>query len=167
MLFSLSCFGQQLPLFTQYHDLQSVINPAAITSDYFALDHNVSIGASYRTQWVGINNNPQTQVLRGDYFNADGAGFSLLAGGSVMNDQTGPTGFTGIYGKIGGVISGDPAYEGLSLALNLGMVQYRVDITEIKFRDENDILAMENQAEVFMDAGLVCFITDRLDPIRI
>ena len=150
-------YSQQLPLFTQYRDLQSVINPAALSADYFIYDNNVSIGASYRTQWIGVQNNPETATLRGDYFNAGGSGFSLLAGGHIISDKTGPTGFMGAYGKIGGVISGDPEYGGLAVALNFGMVQYRVDITDIKFRDENDIIATENQTELFPDAGFGLF----------
>ncbi len=150
-------YSQQLPLFTQYRDLQTVINPAALSADYFIYDNNVSIGASFRTQWVGLSNNPQTATLRGDYFNSGGSGFSLLAGGHLISDQTGPTGFMGAYAKIGGVISGDPEYSGLAVALNFGMVQYRVDITEIKFRDENDIIATENQSELFPDAGFGLF----------
>ena len=58
--------SQQLPLFTQYRDLQTVINPAAIPADFFIYDNNFSIGASFRTQWVGLQNNPQTVTLRGD-----------------------------------------------------------------------------------------------------
>ncbi|MEO0044715.1 MAG: hypothetical protein RL329_4164, partial [Bacteroidota bacterium] len=53
---SMSAFGQQIPLFTQYRALAGVINPAAISSDFFTKQHNVSFGVSYRRQWVDVQN---------------------------------------------------------------------------------------------------------------
>lgn len=157
MVCCIELFCQQLPLFNQYRDLQTIINPAAIPADYFLFENNVSIGASFRTQWLGLTNNPQTATLRGDYFSAGGSGFSMLAGGHIMADKTGPTSFVGAYGKIGGVLSEDPQYGGLAVALNFGFVQYRVDITEIEFTDAGDITAMENQSQLFPDVGFGVF----------
>jgi type IX secretion system PorP/SprF family membrane protein len=70
-----------------------------------------------------------------------------------MNDQTGPTGFTGIYARIGAVISGDPTYSGLAIAISGGMVQYRVNSSEINLRDPGDVLGMNDQTEMFPDVG--------------
>lgn len=158
--FLLLCAGlhaQQLSLFTQYRENLSVINPAAIEGDYFAFGQNITFGASYRAQWIDIANSPRTAVIRGSYFNKEADGVALLAGAHLINDQTGPTGFTGIYGKVGAVISGDPEYGGLSLALNGGMVQYRVNGSEISLRDEGDILGGMNSAQFFPDVGFGLF----------
>lgn len=70
-----------------------------------------------------------------------------------MNDQTGPTGFTGVYARIGAVISGDPEYSGLAIALSGGMVQYRVNADEFNLRDPNDVVGMTSQTELFPDVG--------------
>eukprot|EP00903_Cladosiphon_okamuranus_P000727 g725.t1 len=70
-----------------------------------------------------------------------------------MNDQTGPTGFTGVYARIGAVISGDPEYSGLAIALSGGLVQYRVNSDEFNLRDPNDVVGMNSQTELFPDVG--------------
>ncbi|MBV6427973.1 MAG: hypothetical protein KIPDCIKN_02496 [Haliscomenobacter sp.] len=145
--------AQQLSLFTQYRENVSIINPAAVESDFLAFGNNVSFGASYRAQWVGISGNPRTQIVRGTFL-ADGMrGVALMVGGQLVNDQTGPTGFTGIYGRLAGVLSGDPTYGGLVIGLSAGMVQYRVKASEIVLRDENDVLGAVNQSQMFPDVG--------------
>lgn len=159
-LFLFSCIGlnaQQLSLFTQYRENLSIINPAAPESDFFAYGQNLTLGASYRAQWVDIANAPRTAAIRGSYIHKDGSGVSLLAGGYLVNDQTGPTGFTGVYGRIGGIISGDPQSSGLSVALTGGMVQYRVDGGEIRFRQSGDLVGTQNNAQFFPDVGLGVF----------
>ena len=149
--------AQQLSLFTQYRENITILNPAAIESDFFAYDQNVTLGATYRAQWVDIANAPRTATIRGSYFNRNGSGATLQAGGFLVNDQTGPTGFTGFYGRIGGIISGDPEYSGLSLGLSAGIVQYRVDGDQIDFKDQGDLVGMENNAQFFPDVGLGVF----------
>ena len=144
--------GQQLSLFTQYRENMSILNPAAPESDFFAFGQNVTFGASYRSQWVDLANSPRTAVLRGTYLNRN-SGFSLLAGGQLINDQTGPTGFTGIYGRVGGIISADPEISGLSIGLSGGFVQYRVKGSEINFRQSGDVVGEEDDSQFFPDIG--------------
>ncbi|MEM1321401.1 MAG: PorP/SprF family type IX secretion system membrane protein [Bacteroidota bacterium] len=151
MLQSIS--AQQLPLFTQYRENASIINPAAVSHDYFLYDNPLSFGASYRVQWEGISNAPTTQTLRGEYLFADGESIGLLAGGYLINDQTGPTGFTGLYGRVGGLISDDAYYSGLSMALTFGMVQYRVNTSEIRLRETNDNISGNDLSQIFPDVG--------------
>jgi len=150
----IAVFAQQLSLFTQYRENATLINPAAIEGDYFAYGQNMTFGVSYRAQWVGLANGPRTQTLRGSYLNTDYSGVTLMAGGHLINDQTGPTGFTGVYGRIGGVVSGDPEYSGLSIALSAGLVQYRVDASKIRLRDPNDVIGEQDQSQLFPDVGL-------------
>lgn len=144
--------AQQLSLFTQYRENATIINPAAVESDFLAYGQNMTLGANYRSQWNGISGNPRTQALRFSFI-GDGSGASLLGGGYLMNDQTGPTGFTGVYARIGAVISGDPEYSGLAIALSGGVVQYRVNADEFNLRDPNDVLGMNSQTELFPDVG--------------
>lgn len=145
--------AQQLSLFTQYRENATIINPAAMESDFLAFGQNLSVGASYRSQWSDISGNPTTQSLRFSFL-GETSGAALLGGAYVLNDQTGPTGFTGLYARIGAVISGDPEYSGLALALSGGLVQYRVESKEISLRDPNDILGTSDQSELFPDVGV-------------
>jgi len=159
LLFGLLIIGdwlsaQHLPLFTQYGAQAGIINPAAVSSDYFLYEHNVSFGGSYRKQWVGLESAPTTQVLQGQYMYTDRGAFNWIAGGYLINDQTGPTGFTGAYGRLAGIITDDPYYSGLSFGLSFGAVQYRVNVNELRLRESNDILTADNQAKFFPDFGL-------------
>ncbi len=146
--------AQQLSLFTQYRENTTVINPAALEGDFLGFGQNISFGASYRAQWVGLENGPTTQVVRGTYFNPDMRGVALMAGGHIINDQTGPTGFTGIYGRIGGIVSSDPEYSGLSIGLSFGMAQFRLNAADIILREDNDVLGSNNQTKIYPDVGL-------------
>ncbi len=149
--------AQQLPLFTQYRDNATVLNPASMENDFLAIGHNVTIGASYRTQWVGLSGAPTTQLLRGTYLNTDLSGVTLLAGGHLINDQTGPTGLTGVYGKIGGVLTDDVDEGGLAVAISAGFVQFRVRASEIRLRDINDNIGTVDQTQFYPDLGLGIF----------
>jgi type IX secretion system PorP/SprF family membrane protein len=160
---SLNSFSQQLTLFSQYRENQTIINPAAIGSSYFAYEENLSFGASYRRQWQGFENAPTTATLRGEYLFADGNTINLLAGGYLINDQTGPTGFTGLYGRVGGLLSDDPYYSGISVGLSFGAVQYRIDASDIRLRQQNDVLATDNQTKIFPDVGVGVFAYTRLN----
>jgi len=117
VLVSKTLTAQQLSLFTQYRENIGIINPAAVENDYLAFGNNISFGASYRTQWLGISGNPRTQTLRGTFLADQMSGVAIMAGGQLINDQTGPTGFTGFYGRIAGILTDDPAYGGLSIGL--------------------------------------------------
>lgn len=155
--------AQQLSLFTQYRDHATILNPAAVSSDYLAFGQNISLGASYRVQWVDMEGAPTTQTLYGSYMQSEPSGFNLLTGGHIINDQTGPTGFTGIYGRIGGLVSGDPYYGGLSVGLSAGLVQYRVDGSAIRLRDPNDVVSTVGETQLFPDVGAGIFAYKRLE----
>lgn len=160
---ALSVKAQQIPLFTQYREMQGVLNPAAINYDYLTDKHTSSFGASFRRQWSDINNAPTTQVLRGEHFMNRLSGVGLLVGGHLMNDQTGPTGFTGVYGRLATVFSSDLEYSGLSIGLSVGAVQYRVKTSEIKLRDPNDIRALTDRTQMYPDLGMGIFYYQRMD----
>lgn len=146
--------AQQLPLFTQYREYQTIINPASVGSNYLTSETNLSFGASYRSQWTGLENGPTTATLRVDHL-FENSGFSLLSGGYVMHDQTGPTGFTGLYGRIGGLISDDPYYGGIAVAISGGVSQFRVKGSEIRLYDDNEAIVDENT--LYPDVGFGVF----------
>ncbi len=162
-LFGVAAQAQQMPLFTQYREMQGVINPAAINYGYFTDHHKGSIGVSFRRQWLEMEGPPTTQILRGEYFAADHTGVTMLTGGYLINDQTGPTGFTGLYGRIAGVITSDAEYGGLSFGLAAGGVQYRIKTTELKLHDPGDIRATQDRTQFYPDLSLGAFWYQRLD----
>lgn len=155
--------AQQLPLFTQYRENATILNPAALPVDYFAFEKNVSFGASYRNQWTGIDNAPVTATFRGDYLYAENDVFNFTAGGHVINDQTGPTGFTGLYGRFGGIITDDPYWGGVGLAIGGGMVQYRVNVSELRLRDRQELLTLDDQVQWGPDLSVGVFAYKRFD----
>ncbi len=157
--------AQQVPLFTQYRESQGVLNPAAINYDFFTDRHTTSFGASYRRQWADIANAPMTQILRGEHYMTDRAGIGMLMGGYLMNDQTGPTGFTGLYGRFATVFTSDAEYSGLSIGLSAGAVQYRVKTSELKLRDPNDIRALTDRMQIYPDLGMGVFYYQRMDGV--
>lgn len=156
-------FSQQLSLFSQYRENQTIINPAAVGNNYLAYGQALSFGATYRSQWQGIEGAPTTAVLRGEYLWDNGSGVSLISGGYLVNDQTGPTGYTGLYGRIGGLLSDDPYFGGIAIGLSFGAVQYRVDVNEIRLRQSNDVLGMDDQNQVYPDVGVGVFAYKMLD----
>ena len=149
--------AQQLSLFTQYRENTTLINPAAVESDFLAYGQNISFGASYRAQWVGLDNAPTTQTVRGTYLAAGMSGVALQAGGHIINDQTGPTGFTGFYGRIAGIVTDDPEYGGFSVGLSAGFVQYRIRASDLDLRDEGDVIGSVDQSQMNPDVGVGVF----------
>ncbi len=146
--------AQHLPLFTQYRDQIGVINPGAFSHDYLLYDNPLSMGLSFRRQWVQLESAPITQPLRGEYFYESGGAVNPIFGGHIINDQTGPTGFSGIYGKAAALLSGDPFYGGLSVGFNFGLVQYRINASEIQLRDLGDPVGDTDQSLLYPDVGL-------------
>lgn len=153
--------AQQLPLFSQYRENYIAINPAMVSTEYLLYDQHISFGASYRTQWSGFEGAPETQLIRGEYL-YDNGGFSLLTGGYLINDQTGPIGLTGAYGRIGGIFTDDPYYGGIAVGLTFGAVQYRVNTRELRLRDANDIVAMDTKTQIYPDVGVGVYYYKRL-----
>jgi type IX secretion system PorP/SprF family membrane protein len=149
--------AQQIPLFTQYREMHGILNPAAIPHGFMTNQNKGAFGISNRRQWLNIPNPPTTQILRGEYFAADRTGVALLAGGYLLNDQTGPTGFTGLYGRVAGVVTNDAEVGGVSVGLALGAVQYRLKTTELKLRDADDIRATEDRMKIYPDLSIGAF----------
>jgi type IX secretion system PorP/SprF family membrane protein len=156
-LYCNASMAQQLPLFTQYRDYHSLLNPAAISSDFMLNTYKFSAGASMRLQWLGATNNPKTQVLRAEWVTTPENTFSFITGGYLMNDQTGRTGATGAYGRIAGYFSGNPKNEGFAAGLNIGAVQYRIDASESRLWDADDRLFGTRQQQILPDVSVGVF----------
>lgn len=156
LLLPLLCCGmviqaQQLPLFTQYRYQHGLINPASVNIDYTELGFNLSYGAAIRSQWAAQSGTPQTQTVHGEFiFNEN-----FITAGYILNDQTGPTSMTGIYGRLGYIISDRPAERGIAGGFNFGMVNHRVRVTEVTLENPNaDVLGQTDQSQWFPDLGV-------------
>lgn len=129
--------AQQLPLFTQYREYAGVLNPAAIPGDYLWYEHNLSLGGSYRRQWINDQDGPSTQVLRGDYLWLRDNVHPLF-GGYLMNDKAGRVGTIGAYGRAAMLFSDSPLEYGLSVGLSAGVANYRLNLQNARVRDAAD-----------------------------
>ena len=80
--------AQQDPQYTQYMYNMNIINPA-----YAGISEGLSIGALYRSQWVGLDGGPETFT-----FNIHSpVGRQLALGLSVISDKIGPVEETNAY----------------------------------------------------------------------
>lgn len=86
--------AQQLPIFTQYRENHSLLNPATISNNFIQSDGdlNSELGLSYRYQWMGLQDAPRTFTARFDHVFSD---YNFGIGATLLNDQTGPTGING------------------------------------------------------------------------
>lgn len=83
LCFTFQAFCQQLPYYTQYRNIDLLINPS-----FTGTKKLIDARANYRKQWSGFSGAPltQTALLSSRFFKGKmGAGFSFV------NDETGPT----------------------------------------------------------------------------
>ena len=121
--------AQQLPQFTSYQLSPFLYNPA-----YAGVDKTTQLNAVVRSQWEGIREAPQSDVI---------SGYGLLRntnmglGASAFKDVAGADSRRGVtlsyayHLKVKNSIS-------LSLGLSAGFLQYRLDHTIINPYDEGD-----------------------------
>lgn len=154
--------AQQLPLFTQYREHHSYINPASLSWDYFTYRYRLNIGISHRSQWANVEGGPNAQLLHGEYIWEPEGPFSLLTGAHFLSYNTAPERYTGSFGRIVSFFSKN-LYEGaLAIGLSFGGVQYSVDKNDIIFPDPDDIIALENRSFWFQDVSVGMFFHKRL-----
>ncbi len=165
LCFQIILEAQQLPLFAQFRENNDYINPAYVSNDYLTYEYNLKLAASYRMQWIEKPLTPRTQTVKAEYLIPNDGGVSLLTGGHIINDRNGPSGFTGIYGRLAGVIApkgGDPFFGGLSVGLTFGAIQYRLDASNIRFYEKGDAFSETNQTQIIPDAGMGVFYYTKL-----
>lgn len=132
LLFFLSSvpgWTQQLPNFALFRDNWNVINPASISSDYIFSNNPMSIFATYRNQWAGLEGAPETAVLNWEYV-VDY--WNVMTGATLIHDQAGEIGSTGLFGRFGYKIDLDRRGDRfINIALNAGVVQYHADLADL------------------------------------
>lgn len=127
---SIKASGQQTPLYTQYMFNKAIYNPAVAGVDpYFQIRSN------HRFQWVGMTDAPLTNALS---FYGPHRSRPMGYGGYIYHDITGPTSRTSITGIYAYNIEIMPDIR-LSMGLSAGIMQYRVDGTQITLKDPGDL----------------------------
>ncbi|MGB5435325.1 MAG: type IX secretion system membrane protein PorP/SprF [Maribacter sp.] len=134
--FGSSAFGQQDPQFTQYMYNTMSINPA-----YAGSRGNLSILGMYRTQWVGLNGAPTTQVLAIDGPVGNNVGLGII----VTNDELGPSNETFFDANFSYTINLDEDNKRLSFGLKGGGRLFNVDFSKGLFEDPD--IAFQNNIE--------------------
>ena len=154
IVLALPLAAQQLSLFSVYRDQRQLLNPADISNNYLLNEMNVSLGASYRNQWLGIEDSPRTQALSFEYISED---HNTIMGGHILNDQAGKLGQTGVYGRFAYRLDLSRRIDQvLVFGLGAGLVQYRARLSEIAFAESED-LAMVDDNLIYPDFSLGAF----------
>ncbi len=133
--------AQQLPYQTQFRQLYAYINPAAINSDYFLYEYNMSVNGSYRLQWSAQPQTPRTLHVAGEYVHnaaAYGNAFSLAGGAALLQDRVGPLALTGAYARLAALLGSDPYLGAFSFGFLAGAVQYRLQHDRIVWETLDD-----------------------------
>ncbi|MCR9286152.1 MAG: PorP/SprF family type IX secretion system membrane protein [Bacteroidetes bacterium] len=141
--------AQQLPFFDLTTGGSHLSNPAAISTDFLKYNLATEATVNYRTQWTGFEGAPQTTFGNFGHWMDD---FNTQIGGSLIQDQTGPLGFMGVYGMAAYGIEFNPDWM-LSVGISGGIVQYRVKGNELNFLESDDI-ATENVTKLFPDFSI-------------
>lgn len=141
--------GQQEPNFTLYMLNPLVYNPAlAGTANFYQIRTN------HRFQWVGMKNAPITNS-----FSAFGphSTKSMGFGGSIYNDITGPTSRIAVNGLYGYNMSINRDIR-ISYGLTLGLLQYKIDGTNITTHDPDPVLQNSIYTSLVPDASAGIYV---------
>ncbi len=153
-VYSTQLWSQQIPVFSQYREYNSYINPASVNSDYFTYEYNLSLGVSHRRQWYNLPDGPRDIFLRGEYIIDSKGKFNLITGGYLIKDEIQPISSTGIYGRLGVIMAEDPYLGGISVGFTIGGVQYRVDANEIEFLQTESNIADFSKSKIVPAVGI-------------
>jgi type IX secretion system PorP/SprF family membrane protein len=120
--------AQQDPQYTQYMYNMNVLNPA-----YAGISEGLSVGALYRSQWVGLDGGPETFT-----FNIHSpVGNQLALGLSVISDKIGPVEETNAYVDVSYTI---PVGMETRLAFGVkgGFTLHNIGLDRVQTMDPND-----------------------------
>ncbi len=150
LVLPLFAWSQQLPAFALYRDNWNILNPASVSSDYIFSENPMSFFASYRSQWSGFEGAPETAVLNWEYV-MDYT--NIVVGASILHDQAGEIGNTGIFARFGYRLELDRRGDRfINVALNAGVVQYSAQFADLDLG--NTLLNLANDLIYYPDFGV-------------
>ncbi|TYP77041.1 PorP/SprF family type IX secretion system membrane protein [Aquimarina intermedia] len=133
-LYGMVSHAQQLPQYTQYMYNTMSINPA-----YAGSNDRIEASLLHRSQWVGIDGAPQTQVLtlNGKFFDKIGLGFN------IFNDKIGPSSQIDINFAFSYHLKLNATVK-LGLGVNAGMDVLSIDWSKGEIYENEDSIFNEN-----------------------
>ena len=144
--------AQQTPLYSLYKFNDFIVNPAiAGSNDYFLAQVN------NRYQFVGIENAPVTATLS---LHGRLSSQPMGLGGIIYNDSQGAFSKFGVYGAYSYILEIDKRTD-LAFGLNAGVIQYKVDMTKIKFLEEEPNLNESLYKYIRPDATFGVYLKSR------
>ncbi len=151
--------AQQLSDYNFYRDNWMLLNPASFSENYLFNSSTHTLGVTGRYQWTELEEAPTTIGLQ---YQAVLEALNIGLGATLLNDQTGAIGTTGLYGTFSYIMplqkSRSRVTQFLSFGINARMVQYRVNFSEITFNEPNQAsTAMDNHLQYYPDFGLGVF----------
>lgn len=149
----LSVIAQQTPHFTQYMLNDFIINPAVAGTHNF-----YQIRSNHRFQWIGFTDPPMTNTLS---FYGPSSKQPMGFGVYFYNDVTGPTSRTGLTGSYAYNIEIQKGVR-LSGGLSFGLLQYKLDGTQLNPKDGTDMAIQPIVNSVYLpDAGIGFYLYAR------
>ena len=135
--------AQQDPQYTQYMYNMNIINPA-----YTGSTEGLSVGALYRSQWVGLDGGPETFT-----FNIHSpVGKQVGLGLSVISDQIGPVKETNAYVDFSYTIPVGTVTK-LAFGLKGGFTFHDIGLVGRDYIDPNDPFFANNINEMTPNIG--------------
>jgi len=151
LMLNLTVSAQQIPVSSIFMENPFAFNPAVAGTD-----RGFQVRMDNRLQWLGFSDAPITNQLSAfGPHKLKNIGY----GGNIVQDKTGPINML----KMNGAFTTNFAINfdiRVSLGLNAGMIQYRVDGTQFEFYDNyDDLYAPHTVMSSFQpDAGAGVFV---------
>lgn len=150
LVISVQAMAQQDPIYSQY-----MLNPLVINPAYAGLANNLNLNGSYRIQWAGFEGQPNTFNLNGSTSLVDnkvGVGFTF------SHDQIGNTKNTEMNASFAYKL--DLGHDRtLSFGMQAGLLNYRIDNSDLNIFDEDDEAFMNNERGTRLNLGAGVILT--------
>lgn len=143
VLISCRAFAQQTPLYSMYMFNEFAVNPA-VTS----LQTYTKAQVNNRYQFVGIENAPITATIT---LTGKVKTHPMGWGGMIYNDSQGAFSKFGVYGGYSYCLKTGRNSK-LALGLSVGLIKYSVDMTKIRFLEEETNLNESLYSSIRPDA---------------
>ena len=129
--------AQQMPVIPFNPDMQGIILPAAVPSEYFVIGQRSAVGVSYRSSLGPPESSPATYAAWIDGVVCKKAsGFKPILGVYTVSDKFGPSQQTGIYGRL--AVGQFQDKWGIAVGFSGGYQHYGFKLTEDMFVQSKD-----------------------------